>query len=73
MSSRKLTTYILFYRDRDGESDGFEAYGYHDLMQKLKWLRSAEVSAVGIQIYKRGKNFENDQDDILEVYRKYWK
>ena len=45
-----------FLQNRNGDSYGYEPYGYHE--RKPKWLRSAEVSAVGILICKQ---------EILEV------
>ena len=71
--TKKLTTYLIYYTASDGYGDGFEAYGYEGLRKALKWLHSDEVKATDISIYKHGKNFENDSDDIIEVYRKWWK
>lgn len=37
----------------------------------MKWLHSDEVNATRINVYKRGKNFDNDHDDVIEYYS--WK
>ena len=71
--ARKLTTYIVYYEDKDGDKGGYEVYGYKDLMKAMKWLHSEEIKAKDITIYKQGKNFENDKDDIIEVYTNLWK
>ena len=69
---RKLATYIIYYTDKDGVQ-GFETQGSQKLFQDLKWLHSKEIGATEIRIYKRGKNFENDQTDVEEAYMEYWK
>lgn len=70
---RKLTTYIIYYTDKNNEPFGYEVYGYNNLLQAIKWLHSDEVKAIDISIYKRGKNFENNSDDVIEVYKNFWK
>ena len=70
---RKITTYIFYYTDKIGYSDAFEADGTEGFYAALKWLHSDEVKATDIIIYKHGKNFENDHDDVIEVYKQYWK
>ncbi|MBP3265552.1 MAG: hypothetical protein J6L84_01255 [Clostridiales bacterium] len=70
---RTKSVYIIYYVDKEGESEGFEAYGYDDLRSAIKWLHSGEIKATDISIYKRGKDFENNQDDVIEVYRNWWK
>ena len=70
---RKLTTYIFYYTDKTGYSDAFEADGTEGFYAALKWLHSDEVKATDIIIYKHGKYFENDHDDVIEVYKQYWK
>ena len=57
--------------DGDGESFGYEVYGVKQLKSALKWLHSDEVNAISIDVYKRGKNFDNDNDDVIEYYS--WK
>ena len=51
---------VHFYVDKDGNSEGMEAYGIEDFYATLKWLHSDEIKATDISIYKRGKDFEND-------------
>jgi hypothetical protein len=71
--ARKMATYIIYYTDKTGYADGFTVYGSKRLFESLKWLHSEEIKATDIEIYKEGKNFDNDQDDVIEVYRQYWK
>ena len=71
--ARKMANYIIYYEDKTGYVDGFSVRGSERLMKSLKWLHSEEIKATSISIYKEGKNFENDQDDVIEVYRQYWK
>lgn len=73
MSRRILATYIIYYTDKTGEPEGCEAYGYKQLMDMIKWLHSEEIKAIDISIYKHGENFENDHDDIVEAYKRFWK
>ena len=42
-------------------------------MKSLKWLHSKEIEATSITIYKEGKDFENNKDDVEEVYTYLWK
>lgn len=65
------TRYIIYYADKNGESEGYEVYGSKELCEALKWLHS--IKATHIEIYKRGKNFASNQDDVLEARRQYWK
>ena len=65
--------YILNYTTKDGFNDSYYVYGKEKLLDALKWLNSDEVKATRIRIYKMGKDFENNKDDIIEVYRNYWK
>lgn len=67
------TTYIIYYTDKDGYSDGYNVFGTTGLRAALKWLHSDEVKATDISIYKEGKNFENNPDDIIECQKYYWK
>lgn len=66
-------TYILYYVDKDGESGGYEVQGVDALRSAIKWLHSSEIKATDISIYKQGKDFENNTDDVIEVYKKWWK
>lgn len=70
---RKKNTYIIYYTDKEGYGDGYEVSGSKALQETLKWLHSDEIKATDISIYKHGKDFENNQDDIIEVYKNYWK
>lgn len=70
---KKLTTYIFYYTDKTDYSDGFEVEGIQAFYDALKWLHSDEVKATNIEIYKRGKNFDNDPDDVIAVHQRYWK
>ena len=70
---RKMNTYLIYYTDKHGYSDCYEVYGSKALQEALKWLHSDEIKASDISIYKEGKEFENDKDDIIEVYKQYWK
>ncbi len=70
---RELTTYFICYTDKTGYDDAFEAYGSKQSCDALKWLHSADVKATYIQIYKHGKDFENNHDDIIPVHQQYWK
>ena len=70
---RKMNTYLIYYTDKHGYSDGYEVDGSKALQKALKWLHSDEIKATSITIYKHGKDFENDNDDIIEVYKQYWK
>ena len=69
----KKQTYLIYYTDKYGESNGYTVYGSKRLFDNIKWLNSQEISATHIEIYKCGKNFENDKDDIIEIYKQYWK
>ena len=69
----KRATYIIYYTDKDGNGDGYEVYGIDQLREAVKWLHSEEIRATDISIYKRGKDFDNNQDDVLEVYKQWWK
>ena len=73
MRKSKLTTYIIYYTDKNNEDYAYEEYGYNNLLSAIKWLHSDEVKARKIHIYKRGKDFESDQDDVIEVHRKFGK
>ena len=66
-------TYIIYYTDKTGYADGFEVQGTRKLHAALQWLNSPEIEATRIEIYKRGKNFDNDHDDVVAIYRRYWK
>jgi len=65
---RKVDEFIIYYVDGNGEPEGYEVYGVKQLKNALKWLHSDEVNAVSIDVYKRGKNFDNDSDDVIEYY-----
>jgi hypothetical protein len=67
---RKVDEFIIYYEDGDGESEGYEVYGVKQLKSALKWLHSDEVNATRISVYKKGKNFDNDSDDVIDYY--YW-
>ncbi len=69
----KRTTYIIYYTDKGGTSEGFEAYGSEDLKAALKWLHSPEIKANRIEIYKKGKDFDKNHDDVTEAWRQNWK
>ena len=71
--ARGLTTYIIYYTDKDGEGEGWEVYGIDELRKAVRWLHSDEIKATDISIYKHGKDFENDQADIIEVHKQWWK
>jgi hypothetical protein len=68
---RKVDEFIIYYVDGNGESQGYEVYGVKQLKSALKWLHSDEVNAISIDVYKRGKNFDNDNDDVIEYY--FWR
>ena len=70
---RKFATYIIYYTDKNGETGGYTVDGTQAFYEALKWLHSDEVKATRIEIYKAGKDFANNQDDVLEVYKRYWK
>lgn len=70
---RKKNTYLIYYTDKHDYSYGYEVYGSKALQEALKWLHSDEIKATSITIYKHGKEFENNQDDVIEVYKQYWK
>lgn len=71
--TRTKATYIIYYEDKDGYTGGYEVFGVDGLRAAMKWLHSDEVKATDISIYKQGKNFENDHDDVEEAYRQWWK
>ena len=73
MEKSKLTVYIIYYTDKHNDDEAYEVYGYNNLLSAIKWLHSDKVKARKIHIYKRGKDFENNQDDVIEVHRKFWK
>jgi len=64
--------YIIYYTDSNGESEGFTVYGSDKLFKTIKWLNN-NIKAQHIEIYKKGKNFDKDKDDVVGVYRQYWK
>lgn len=66
-------TYLIYYEDKNGYRDSYEVYGYEQLREAMKWLHSDEIKATDISIYKHGKDFENNSDDIIEVYKNWWK
>ena len=68
-----MTTYLIYYTDNNGYSDGYSVSGFLALKAAIKWLHSRDVKATDISIYKEGKNFENNPDDIIECYKNYWK
>lgn len=67
-----MKTYIIYYTSNN-EPEAYEVYGYKMLKEAVKWLHSEEVNATSISIFKHGKNFEKDQDDVLECYKQWWK
>lgn len=71
--ARQKATYLIYYTDKDGDSDGYEVFGTDGLKSAMKWLHSDEVKATDISIYKEGKDFDNNKDDIIEVYKNLWK
>lgn len=68
---KELTTYIIYYHDSEGNPEGYEVYGIKQLKEAMKWLHK-EVKATSIEVYKRGKDFNNNSDDVVEL-RRYWK
>ena len=68
-----MKTYIVYYTDKWGVGGGYEVYGSKALQEALKWLHSEEVKAERIEIYRKGKNFEEDHFDVEEAYLRYWK
>lgn len=68
---RKVDTFIIYYEERNGETDGYEVYGVQQLKDALKWLHSDKIDVVKITVYKRGKDFDNNHDDVTEYYS--WK
>ena len=44
--------------------------GVKELKNALKWLHSDEIDVVKITVYKRGKDFDNNHDDVTEYY--FW-
>jgi len=62
--------YIIYYV-ANNEPEGYSVSGYKNLREALKWLHS--IKATDISIYKEGKDFETNQDDVLECYKNYWK
>ena len=69
----RMATYIIYYTDCEGYQSGYSVLGVKSLRESIKWLHSDEVKATDIAIYKEGKNFDNDHDDVEEVYRAWWK
>ena len=72
-SGAPIQTYLIYYTDKNGDSEGYTVYGSKRLFDAIKWLNTPEIKANHIEIYKCGKNFSNDEDDIIEVYKQYWK
>lgn len=68
-----MTTYIIYYTDKNNNDFAYEIYGYKNLLESVKWLHSEEVKAKKISIYKHGKDFKNNCDDVIEVYKNFWK
>lgn len=61
-----MNTYLVCYKD-----DAGEAYGVKELRGFI-----AEGKKLGdpvLHIYKHGKNFKNDPDDIIDVTDRYIK
>jgi hypothetical protein len=69
----RMTTYLVYYTNKDGYSDGYEVFGYKELKLAMKWLHSDEVKATDITIFKEGPDFENNKDDIIECHQRWWK
>lgn len=65
-----MNTYLICYAVGE-HADAFEVYGYRSLCEHMKWLHS--IKATDISIYKHGKDFESDSDDIIECHKKWWK
>lgn len=68
-----MATYLIFYTSKDGWEDCYEVVGSKTLIRAIKWLHGDEVKATRIEIFKEGKSFDEDPDDIVEVYKNYWK
>ena len=63
--------YIIYCTYSDDSTDSYEVYGIGRLARELRLL--SENGVKRLQVYKRGKNFENDQDDIIPVYKNRWR
>jgi len=70
---KDLATYIIYYVDQYGQSEGYSVIGYKSLLNAMKYLHSDEVKATDISIYKEGPDFENNKDDVIECHKRLWK
>lgn len=57
-----MAEYIVYYKHM-GESEGFEVDGYKRLQEQLRLLHSTKASDIGV--YRKGRNFEQDHDDVI--------
>lgn len=65
----KKQVYIIYYNDQDGTSSCNELLGTAELKLAIKYIKE---SGGGVEeVYKRGKNFEEDHDDIIDVTPRY--
>lgn len=67
---KKKNDYIINYAC-EGEQYSYTVTGSKELQNQIKWLHS--IGASEISIYKCGKHFEEDCDDVTEAYKQYWK
>ena len=66
-----MQTYIIYYEDKDGDSQAWEIYGTDRLKRAIKQIKldGGKVKT----IYKRGKDFFDNQDDVIDVTLSYYK
>lgn len=63
----RKNSYVIYFETRDGDKDGYEVHGNDELKTAIDWLKNTQ-DAVKISVYKKGKNFENDHNDVSEYY-----
>lgn len=66
-----MKTYIIYYYDADNEPEAYEVLGSKNVVAAVKWVKS--IGGKVSLIYKRGKDFENDHDDVIDVTSSYVK
>lgn len=66
-----MQTYIIYYEDKEGNPQGFEVYGTDRVKKAIRDIKQ-EGGKINT-IYKRGKNFFDNPDDVVDVTLSYYK
>ena len=68
-TKRRLNEYVIYYYEQDGTPEGCTVFGSDRVIKTVKWVKS--VGGIIGQILKKGKDFNEDHEDVVDVTSSY--